>query len=334
MDVNHTIQTKLKPLPHDAIGKKMVTRIPTATKDQTIEEIQDLFWREARNLDLISYVYVVTTKGRIKGALSLHELFSKPVHKKVSEVMSTSIHKAHINTDQEKVAHMAVKNQLKAIPIVDGKDRLIGAVKTDQILQILDQESQEDLLKLTGFVLGKQTIYSDLSIPFYESYLRRVPWIVIGLLGGTFTASVVNSFSGVLAQDLTLAGFIPLVAYVTNAVGSQTQTIFIRELATNSNIKYVRYAIRQFLISFLIAATCWITVYILSNTLWHSSHIGNIVGTSISTAILVATFFSLSVPGILKKLRLDPAVGSGPFTTIIQDLLSVSIYFTVASLIL
>lgn len=334
MDVNHTIQSKLKPLSHDAIGKKMVSKVLTADKNQTVEDVRELVAREARDKELISYIYITTGKGHIKGVVSLHELFSKPLDKKISEVMATTVHKVHINTDQEKVAHIALKNQLKAVPIVDDKDKLIGAVKTDQILQILDQESQEDVLRMAGFVIGSRKHYAEDNAPFYESFFRRVPWILLGLLGGTLTASVIHSFSHVLEEDLALAGFIPLVAYVTNAVGNQTQMIFIRDLATSREFSYFRYTVRQVFISILIALACWLSVYTMSLFIWGSTRTGHIVGISIVAAILVATFFSLLIPATLKRLKLDPAVGSGPFTTIIQDLLSVIIYFTIASTLL
>ncbi len=153
-------------------------------------------------------------------------------------------------------------------------------------------------------------------------------------MGGLFTAKVIGLYDHILEEEVIFASFIPLVAYVANAVGNQTQTLYIRDLATKPDIKLALYSVKQIVTTFLIGLTSWAAIILITTLFWGSLILGVIVGLAVFIAILVATIFSLIIPTMFERLNIDPATGSGPFTTVIQDLLSVLVYLTIAILFL
>ena len=168
----------------------------------------------------------------------------------------------------------------------------------------------------------------------FKLFLYRIPWILIGLVGGLLTAGVISGFEGTLEEHIILAFFMPLVAYLSDAVGNQTQTMFIRDLAVRNKISKLKYTFTQAIAGSLIGIVCWAIISGVTHLFWNDLYVGFVIGLSIFIATLVASFLAMGIPGILKLFGQDPAIGSGPFTTIIQDLLSIIIYFIVATALL
>jgi magnesium transporter len=324
-------RAKTVALPRDAVAHKMTTRVPLALSTDQVSDARRIIEEDVSKFDSINYIYVVGKSGKLKGVLSIKEIFRTDPSTPISQVMRKKLVQAHPNTSQEKAARLAVKNNLKAIPIVDKDGALKGVLTSDQILSILDRESRDDLMRISGIILGKRQIETD-EVSALHSYLYRIPWIIVGLFGGLMTAKVISGFENVLSENIILASFIPLVAYIANAVGAQTQTLYIRDLATKAKFSFVAYSLKQVGVSLLIGFSVWGVILLLSNFIWGSTILGLIVGLSLFIAILVATFFALVIPRVLDQFDTDPANGSGPFATIIQDLLSVLIYLSVASL--
>lgn len=339
MPNNRSIQDKVSQkvkklsLPLDSAGRKMTDKVPIVDSGKTMADVRDILFEHFQEFETINYIYVVNKNHKLVGVFSVREVFQNPPDKPVKEIMVEKPIKVRARTDQEKVTRLAIANSLKAIPVVDEHDKLLGVVPSDTILAILDAEMREDFYRLAGIV-GRHNYEKTENLPIGTAFLKRIPWILIGILGGLLTARVIGGFESVLRENLVLAGFIPLIAYIANAVGIQTQTVYIRDLATRSKLSFLDYSLKQATTSFFIAATCWIIIWSLAFFIWQSSHLGLVVGLAVFMAILAATFFALFIPYSLQKFKLDPAIGSGPFTTIVQDLLSVIIFFSIASLLL
>lgn len=317
--------TKNIVLPKDAVGHKITTKIPKALTHEKVSSVRNLLNEKAQDYDSINYVYVITKQNTLKGVLSVKDIFKADPETKIADlVQEQHLVRVHPKTDQEKAARLAIKYNINAMPIVDEDDKLLGVLSGDQISSILDHEAREDLLRISG-ILSQE---DELSV--IQSFKGRVPWILFGLTGGLVTAKVIAGFENILAQNLILASFIPLVAYIANAVGAQTQTIYIRDLAVNKKITKF-YPLKHITVSAMIALSCWVLLTLLTTIIWQNPNLGAVVGMAIALAIANATFFALLIPFVLYRLDTDPAIGSGPFATVIQDLLSVLIYFTVAS---
>lgn len=318
-------------LPKEAVGHKITSKIPIVHSDNRLSDVQELLFTNLKNIETINYIYVVGKSNKLKGVFSIKEIFNHNPSTYVRDIMQTKIVKCHPHVDQEKVVRLAIQNNIKSVPIVDKHDHLLGILASDRMFEILDQETREDYLKMSGILVHKKTKNSLHGISPLKGYILRIPWIIVGLVGGLVTAKVIGGFSDVLEKNIILAGFIPLVAYVANAVGNQTQTLFIRDLAVETKISVNKYFLFQLLTSLLIATTCWLLLLMFALFAWGSLHLGFVIGMAVFAAIVMATFFAMIIPITLQFFKNDPAIGSGPFTTIIQDLLSVVIYFYIAS---
>lgn len=318
-------------LPINAAGHKATKRVPLASSDDKASDIRSLVIEGTDKFDTINYVYVVSARNHLVGVLSLKELLRAKGAAKISEIMSRNLVKAHLHTDKRKVAHIAIKNNIKAIPLTNENNEFEGVFSSDAILETVAHESKLDLLKLSGIIQGHAKLESS-EIGVLHSFKYRVPWILIGLFGGLLTASVINQFDNILEEQIILASFIPLIAYVANAVGVQTQTLYVRELAIESKIKFPLYMIKQLIVSALIGVASWLTILGVALLVWNNLALGVFIGLAIFVAIIVATVFALLIPYILEHFSVDPADGGGPFATIIQDLVSVLIYLVIASM--
>jgi magnesium transporter len=322
-------------LPKDAAGNKMTTKIPVVSSRHTLGDVRNLLFDRRHQWESLSYIYVTSNTGTLVGVFSIKTVFNNEESTLVREIMESKVVAAKATLDQERVAHLALKHNLKMIPLVDAEHKLVGVVPSREILSILNQEQNEDILRISGIMPGHHgALVSAVDVPFWKSLKQRAPWIVVGLFGGLLTAKVINGFEHTLQQELALAAFIPLVVYLSNAVGSQSQTLYIRDLAIHPNIKIVPYAFKQLGETTILGLMCWLIVYLLTLLIWGTGYLGMIIGFSVFLAIFLATIFAMTIPTGLQRLKLDPAVGSGPFATIIMDLVSVVIYFGVATLLL
>lgn len=168
---------------------------------------------------------------------------------------------------------------------------------------------------------------------FFDLIKIRLPWLVIGLVGGMITGIIVSRFELSIRENIALAFFIPIIAYMSDAVGTQTETILIRAL-TNLKFSIRKYVFREFWVGATMGIIMGILAGIFAYILSGSAAVGWVAGISLFLSMTVAAVLACFTPLILRSLEKDPAVGSGPFTTALQDVVSLTIYFIVASIIL
>lgn len=321
--------------PPESAGSRMTRNVPTSTPDATIDQVKAMLSREGKNVDAMQYVYVLDDSGKLTGMLSMHELFRAKGSTRVGEACTRShLLWVHPLKHQERAVYKALKHGIKAVPVVDPDRTFLGAIPSDTLLKILYKETHEDLLRRAGFERGHPLFDNVLTLPLWVSLLHRLPWLLIGLLGGLLTAEVVGFFEHTLQQNLVLAAFIPLIVYMSSAAGMQTEALLIRDLAIDRHIPFGKYFVRQSFIVLGIAAACAGTLYGASRFLKYSHDISTVLGIALFAAIVSSVFTGLLVPFLFSRFRADPANASGPIATIIQDLLSLVIYFGVASAML
>ena len=161
----------------------------------------------------------------------------------------------------------------------------------------------------------------------------RVPWLIIGLIGGTAASFIVSRFETVLSDNISLAFFLPVIVYMSDAVGTQTETIFVRDLAKGT-ASFTGYLIKEFALGLVIGTIFGILIGLISYFWIGSVGIALTVGLAMSVNVALAPIIALLVPEILFKEHTDPALGGGPFTTIIQDIVSIFVYFLIATIVL
>lgn len=181
---------------------------------------------------------------------------------------------------------------------------------------------------------NSQPQYADDATEDVSLLLRlRLPWLVWGLVLGLLLTIAMSKFESILAAELRLAFFIPVIVYMSDAVGTQTQTIFVRNLAKGP-VKLANYLVKELALGLILGGIFGLGIGLFALLWFNSSKVAATVGLAMSASVTTATILALLVANLLKAEHQDPAVGAGPVTTVIQDLISVLIYFGVASLII
>lgn len=309
----------------------LTKKIPLASPSETVGEVRRRIERTTEDFATINYIYVIDEDEKLVGVVSLRRLLTAGSEKRLSTLMTETIVSAHESTPLQKISVLAVRHNIKAIPIVDHQHRLVGVVPNDIILSTLYYKMRATLLRSAG--IHPNHTESILEMSLFTAFRHRILWIIVGLFGGLLAAGVVEGFSSTLQRDVGLAAFIPLVVYIGTAVGAQTQTLFIRDIAAEGVLP-LRYALRQLAVSLLLALASGAVAYSVIGIILQSFSLGAIIAVSSIAGIMVASVIGLVIPSVLSFVKLDPADGSGPFATILTDITSVSIYFAVASLLI
>lgn len=320
----------------NSAGARMTTRIPRVLPSETVAGVQQLLREHSRSFDTINYIYVIDAGGKFIGLSSIREMYHHEQGIRIGDICV----KDHLVTlppdaNQERAAYLSLKHNIKAIPITDKSGILLGVIPSDALLTILYKETHDDLMRLAGaHGLEASPMDDVLKISPWRSLRHRIPWLFLGLLGGVFAARIIGFFEDTLAKHLILAAFIPLIVYMSDAVGTQMEAFIIRDMALERHLKFRRYLVRQFLCIALIALLFGVLLF-LGSALYYGDHrLGITLGASLAIAIISSVGTGLIIPYLFSRLNMDPANASGPIATIIQDILSVTIYFSVAAFLL
>ena len=309
-------------------GVSLLEQVPTARPDQLVGEVRNTVCEQGRSWDSVNYIYVTDEKKRLVGVCSIKELIVAPKEKELKDIMTKKIISVHPGSHVARVAALAVSNNLKSVPVLDPNGRFLGIVGADSILRALHQSHVETLLRFAG-VKKNQIIGAKSSVQIRS----RLPWLIVGLLGGMLATVIVGFFEATLSQELALAFFIPIVVYMSDAIGTQTETLLIRALAIEK-IRLKKYLFREIATGGIIGMVCGLllggSVYIF----YKNIELAITIGASLFAAMTVAAVIGLITPVLLIKMKKDPAFGSGPLGTILSDIISLIIYFGVATAIL
>ncbi len=321
-------------LKKDSIAHKMISEVPTARANEKISAVMRRLSIESKLLKNIDYIYVLNKHEKLIGVVSIRELFAHSKSVELEKVMNRNIISVSPDTDQEKVAHLALKHNIKSVPVVK-RGRLLGVVPSNKLISILNRSLQEDILHFAGIHKSHLEYENTMEIPLFMTIWHRIPWLIIGLLGIIFTAAFINIFEATLEKYLILAFFIPAIVYMSDALGTQHQTLFIRDLAIlGKELKLKQYYLRQITIGLFLALLIAVLVYAIVSLFWKQYYIAFVIAVSMFIALLITSITSLLITSLINKLGQDPALGSGPFATIISDFTSIVIYFLIASLLL
>jgi len=320
--------------PPNTAGSRLISAIPTAKVGDKTALVRQMLLQNAEDFETIDYVYVVDEESVLKGVVSIREILISKEEGNIEEIMTTKLVFADALTDQERIVYLALSNGIKSIPIVDKQKRLLGIVTYDEILNVFNEEVREDTFRFGGIFhkVGKE--YTTIKSSAATMIKTRVPWLVVGVLGGAVTASIVSSFEHVLSTLLTLAAFTPVLAYLSDAVGTQSETLAVRSMALDPKLSLKSYFWRELLVAVALAFVCAGLLSMVALVGWRDSVLGLIVGISMFLSIIAAVLISTGFPFIFKKFDLDPAIASGPFATMVSDVATVTIYFAIASLLL
>lgn len=299
------------------------------TVNQALERIRSL----ANASEMIYYLYVTDVARRLTGIVSLRELVTSQPEQTIGEVMTRDVVFVHTDTDQEEVARLIQRYDFLAVPVVDREERLVGIITVDDVIDILQQETTEDIYALGG-VQSDGDNYFQMNL--MQVARKRVVWLFVLLITNTVTGTIIKSQEDILAKVVTLTAFIPLLTGTGGNVGAQSSTVVIRGMNTEEIRSLgtlqviVREAIAGALLGGMLGTVATIWAYFLQGRI----EVAIAVGTSLVAISILASISGSALPFLFRFLRLDPALMSAPFITTAVDVLGVLIYFNLARVIL
>lgn len=316
----------------ESVATLVTTNVPIVSPDTKVSEVMELISK--KDWDSVSQIYVVSKmEDHLLGLIPIQKLVSSSGSTLCEDLLKKPITVVHEDTDQERVTVEAISNDLKSIPVTDSEGRFKGAVTADRIIDVLHEEHLEDFLRSSGIRGRGSKILDLMSANFFDLVKSRLPWLVVGLVIGLLASVVVSFFEGEVSENISLVFFMPIVAFMSGAIGTQTETVFIRSL-TFLKFNVFRYIVKELILGMVIGGVIGMITGIFGYMLSGSFSIGAVIAVSLFASMSVATILGVLVPLLLKFFGKDPAVGSGPFITSLQDLISLTIYFSIAYLLL
>ena len=316
----------------ESAGGIMQTELVSVRGDDTVSFTIEEIRAAEKEVEDIHNVYVVDAFGRLTGVLPLRKLILAKPGVKVSKIMDGDPISVTVDLDQEEVAKKFKKYDLITMPVVDYSDRLVGRITVDDIVDVLEEEATEDMIKLTG-AMDEYAWSSSVM----KNAGTRLPWLFASWIGGIIASLIIGVFKDILAQAVMLAAFMPVIAGMGGNVASQSSTIVVRGIAIGSiDVRRLwQVVLREFRVGIILGLTYGIFLgffarffYIEVGKLWL------VVGLGIFSSMTIASIMGAFMPITLHKLKIDPAVASGPFVSTTTDIISMFMYFTFATIIL
>ncbi len=310
-------------------GSIMTTEFVSISANQTVRSAMYILKNEAPDAETIYYLYVIDDDKKLVGVISLRDLIISNDETMIDEIMNDRVMSVSVSEDQESVARKMKDYDFLALPVVDFQDHLLGIITVDDIIDVMEEEASDDYSKLAGVADLDSVDRNPLT-----AAKKRLPWLIALLFLGMFTASLIGRFEETLDKVAILAVFIPLIAGMAGNTGTQALAVAVRGIATGDieNDTIWKLIVREAGTGLITGTSCGIVVTIIVYVWKEMFFLGVLVGVSVLVSLFVATLAGTLVPLLMHKLKVDPAVASGPFITTINDIISILIYFGLATL--
>lgn len=286
-----------------------------------------------RRYENVSLICVTDADGRLQGIIRIADLLAAPSQTPLSDLMWRDAPRVHADEDQERIASLALHHVLNAVPVVDHGDYLLGVIPSEALLHILRREHVEDIHRLAGISRETHRAREAIESPPTRRARDRLPWLLIGLAGSMLATWIVARYEQALHERVAIAFFVPGLVYLADAIGTQTEAVAVRGLSL-SHAKLSSLIGGEMRTGLLIGITLGAITLPAIWLVFGDMQLAVAVAFALFCAGGVATTIGLVLPWLLNRFGTDPAYGSGPLATVIQDLLSLIIYFAIVSSIL
>jgi len=318
--------------PEQSAAHYLITVVPTARPDETARAVREGL--TGRRYDDASHVFIVDGGGRLVGMVDIADVLAAEAAIPVAQLAkATALHVVAPDTDREDAATMAIRAGVSALAVCDAAGRFVGAVPAAALLTILRDEHLEDLHHMAGILGSSAAAQAALMAPPHRRALYRLPWLLVGLLGSAIATAVMARYESVLAAQVAVAFFIPAIVYLADAVGTQSEAVAVRGLSL-TQADLLRLLAGELGTGILIGATLGSLALVLVWLAFGNLALAITVSVALLIASSVATTIGFLLPWLFSRLGFDPAFGSGPVATVIQDVLSLLIYFALATALL
>ncbi|MBO4976362.1 MAG: magnesium transporter [Lachnospiraceae bacterium] len=328
-DINHLLR-----YPEDSAGSIMTVEYVDLKEALTVDQAIERIRKVGVDSETINICYVLDAQRKLVGTVALRYLLLSQGDEIIGDIMHENVISINTLMDQEEVARQFKKYDFTSMPVVDNENRLVGIITVDDIVDIMEEETTEDMEKMAAIVPSDKP-YMKTSV--WETFKKRIPWLLLLMISATFTGHIITTFEEALSVYVALTAFIPMLMDTGGNAGGQASVTVIRGLSLGE-IEYrdvpgivwkeIRVAV---LCGVVLAAANFVKLMLLDRV---GLYVALVVCITLAIAVLMAMFVGCLLPIVAKRLGFDPAVMASPFITTIVDALSLLVYFRVATMIL
>ncbi|HUF11076.1 MAG TPA: magnesium transporter [Rhodothermales bacterium] len=319
----------------DTAGGIMGTDYVAVLESMTVGEATEEVRRNAESVEPIFAVYVVDASRRLLGIVPLKRLLLSRANARVSMILESDIISVTPEVDQEEVARRMERYDLVAIPVVDAERRLIGRITVDDVIDVIREEAEEDIQRMSG--LSREEMTSSV----IKMSRGRLIWLLVGLIGAFLSAIVIHSFAGEIEKAVVLAMFIPVVMAMGGNAGIQSSSIAVQGLASGDiwATDLLRRLGKELAVALINGLVLAVAITVMVIAISYTGFLGNenigrlslTVALTLLTVIIMAGAIGAAIPLVLDRFGIDPALATGPFITTSNDLLGLIVYFVIAT---
>jgi len=312
----------------DTAGGIMVPDFIALKEDTTAREAIEAIQTEFADVEMPFYLYVIDEYEKLVGVSSLRQLVVVPPHTPLKSFMTTDVVSVRTDMDQEEVAKIVAKYDILAVPVVDESHRMVGIVTVDDVIDIFRNEATEDILKMAG--AGEEYVETK---SVWRSTRIRLPWLFASCIGGVIAVLVVGHFEESLRKLAYLAAFIPVIMGMGGNIGTQSSTIVVRGLAMGRiHVRDLWSVVsKELAVGLLLGCLYGTLIGVVAHLRYRTVEVAISAGLAVLSSMALAALVGSLVPMLFERIKIDPAVATGPFVTTSIDIISVYCYFLIAT---
>lgn len=322
-----TVQNLMQ-YPADTAGGIMTNRFVWIRSYYTVREAVDKFKIFAEYAENIYYLYVLDEKKELVGVVSFRDLLLADGNEKIEDIMFSRVISVPIDMDQEEVATTIQRYDFIAVPVVNEQKVMVGIITVDDVIDVVIEEANEDIERLSAS--GKDI---DFETKAYVAAFRRLPWLIFLLFIGIFSANIISNFADTLNKVVALSFFMTMITGMTGNTGTQSLAVVVRGLSSRKIDKktVIQLIFREFGVGLIVGIINGILIALIAYFWQGSLILGLVVGFSLLASLIIGTLSGAIIPLILYRLKIDPAIASGPLISTLNDIFSLTVYFSLAT---
>lgn len=310
------------PIPEHQASFHGSLNVPAASPGESVGEVRSRL--AGKQFEAAGHIVVLEGEHAV-GLLGLESLLAATDAQLVNEVMSGDPPAVSEDTDQEIAAHRMIDAGAGCLVVTGTGGEFRGLISAESMLWVLLEEHQEDLARIGGYAAGSTRSVLAAEEPVARRLRHRLPWLLVGLVGAMVSALLMGAFEDRLEANVLIALFVPAIVYMAGAVGSQTQTVLIRAFAVGVTTRQILF--RELATGALMGVAIGLSFLVFATIVWGDLEVALAVAVALVASASVAVAVAVALPSVFQRLGFDPAFGSGPLATLIQDLFSIGTYF-------
>ena len=320
--------------PENSAGSIMTAEFIGLRKTMTVEEAFAYIRKHGIDKETIYTCYVMDSKRHLEGVVTVKDLLMNPYDAKIEDIMDTNVIKAVTTEDKEEIADLFNKYDLLSLPVVDHENRLVGIVTIDDAVDVMEEEATEDIEKMAAILPTDKPYFK---MTTFETYKKRMPWLLLLMISATFTGAIITSYEEALASYVILTAYIPMLMDTGGNAGSQASVSVIRglsigEIEFKEIFKVIWKELRVAVLCGITLASANFVKLLLVDKL--ALPVAFVICVTLVVVVVFAKFIGCVLPLIAERIGFDPAVMASPLITTIVDAVSLTVYFTIAVAVL